>query len=342
MARQTIDISTSTLVRFVLIILAALLLYFLRNFVLMVFGALILAIAFDRPIDSLEKRGVPRILGVILMYLLVFSVISFLFYLVLPVLATQIKNLVLNYSFYLKKISQLQPKGSIIDLRDLFDQLAEKMTASATTVFGTLVSFFGGFISFLTVLIAAVFLNVQERGVKKFVFYLTPEKHQNYVLRLFDRIQKKVGAWLWGRILIAVILAILVAVGLYFLKIKYALLLGFLAALLGFIPFLGPIAASIPAILIALAQSPLLAVFVLLWYLFVYSIFENFFLIPLLMKKAVDLNPALIILVVLLGSKIAGILGIILAIPAAAIVSVLIDEYIQLKSKRASLEVLEQ
>jgi len=276
------------------------------------------------------------------MYLLVFSVISFLFYLVLPVLATQIKNLVLNYSFYLKKISQLQPKGSIIDLRDLFDQLAEKMTASATTVFGTLVSFFGGFISFLTVLIAAVFLNVQERGVKKFVFYLTPEKHQNYVLRLFDRIQKKVGAWLWGRILIAVILAILVAVGLYFLKIKYALLLGFLAALLGFIPFLGPIAASIPAILIALAQSPLLAVFVLLWYLFVYSIFENFFLIPLLMKKAVDLNPALIILVVLLGSKIAGILGIILAIPAAAIVSVLIDEYIQLKSKRASLEVLEQ
>ena len=342
MARQTIDISTSTLVRFVLIILAALLLYFLRNFVLMVFGALILAIAFDRPIDSLEKRGVPRIFGVILMYLLVFSVISFLFYLVLPVLATQIKNLVLNYSFYLKKISQLQPKGSIIDLRDLFDQLAEKMTASATTVFGTLVSFFGGFISFLTVLIAAVFLNVQERGVKKFVFYLTPEKHQNYVLRLFDRIQKKVGAWLWGRILIAVILAILVAVGLYFLKIKYALLLGFLAALLGFIPFLGPIAASIPAILIALAQSPLLAVFVLLWYLFVYSIFENFFLIPLLMKKAVDLNPALIILVVLLGSKIAGILGIILAIPAAAIVSVLIDEYIQLKSKRASLEVLEQ
>ena len=163
MARQTIDISTSTLVRFVLIILAALLLYFLRNFVLMVFGALILAIAFDRPIDSLEKRGVPRILGVILMYLLVFSVISFLFYLVLPVLATQIKNLVLNYSFYLKKISQLQPKGSIIDLRDLFDKLAEKMTASATTVFGTLVSFFGGFISFLTVLIAAVFLNVQER-----------------------------------------------------------------------------------------------------------------------------------------------------------------------------------
>ena len=132
------------------------------------------------------------------------------------------------------------------------------------------------------------------------------------------------------------------AVGLYFLKIKYAMLLGFLAALLGFIPFLGPIAASIPAILIALAQSPLLAVFVLLWYLFVYSIFENFFLIPLLMKKAVDLNPALIILVVLLGSKIAGILGIILAIPAAAIVSVLIDEYIQLKSKRASLEVLEQ
>jgi len=337
MARQTIDISTSTLIRFVLIILAVGLLYFLKSFVLMVFAALILAVAFDRPIDALEKRGVPRILGVSFVYLALFAIIAFLFYLVFPVLALQIKNLINNYSFYLWRVGQLQPKSGVIDIQGVVVQFAESLTASADAFFGTIVAFFGGIISFLTILVVAIFLNIQENGVKKFVFYLAPKKSREYVLSLFEKIQKKVGNWFWGKVALAFITGVLVFIGLYFLHIKYALLLGFLAALLNFIPVIGAVISAVPAVLIALASSPLLALGVILLYVFINAILENFVLMPLLMKKAVDLNPALIILVLILGSELAGVLGVILAIPAAAIVSVLIEEYIGHKSKESAV-----
>ncbi|KKR04232.1 MAG: hypothetical protein UT31_C0001G0015 [Parcubacteria group bacterium GW2011_GWF2_39_13b] len=335
MEKTYVDISTSTIIRFVLIVALIGVLYFLRDVFLIIFAALILATALDRPIDILEEKGVPRFLGVILIYLLLFAVIAWLFYLVFPVLALQIKNFVNNYSFYLRKLGQLQAQTGPFDIKDLFNQLADKLTASADTVWGTLVSFFGGVVSFFTVLVAAIFFNVQEKGVRKFIFYLTPKKNQEYTLGLFDKIQQKVGGWLWGRIVLSIVLGFLVGVGLYFLKIKYALLLGCLAALFSFIPMIGPTIAAIPAVLIGLGQSAFMGLMVGILYVFVFTIIENFILIPVLMKKAVDLNPALIILVILIGAKIAGTAGAILAIPAAAVIAVLIDEYIQKRSEKS-------
>lgn len=337
---QTINISTSTIIRFVLIVGIAGALYFLRDVFLIIFAALILAIALDRPIDLLEEKGVPRFLGVILIYLLLFAAFAWLFYLVFPVLASQIKNFVNNYSFYLRKLGQLKAQTGPFDIKDLFNQLADRLTASADTVWGTLVSFFGGVISFFTVLVASIFFNVQEKGVRKFIFYLTPKKHQEYTLSLFDKIQQKVGGWLWGRIILSVILGFLVGVGLSFLKIKYALLLGCLAALFSFIPMIGPTIAAIPAVLIGLGQSAFMGLTVGILYVLIFTIIENFVLIPVLMKKAVDLNPALIILVILVGAKIAGTAGAILAIPAAAVIAVLIDEYIQKRSEKSKIEII--
>lgn len=340
MPKTTINISTSTLVRFTLIVLAVLLLYFLREIVLMIFAALLLAVAFDRPIDALERRKVPRSLGVIFVYLLLFSVIALLFYLVFPVLAAQIKNLVTNYSFYLETLSRILPRTEFIDLKDVFGQLADKLTASADAVLGTLVAFFGGIISFFTVLVVAIFLNVQENGVKKFIFYLTPEEHQKYVLGLFDKIQQKVGSWVWGKVILAFIIGILTFVGMSIMGIKYAVLLGFLAGLLNFIPLIGAFIAAVPAVLLALYESPLLAVAVVLFYIFINAFLESFLLMPLLMKKAVDLNPALIILVLVIGGKVAGTLGVILAIPAAAIIAVLVDDYMQRKNQKDGFEAV--
>jgi len=337
---QTINISTSTIVRFVLIVAMAGALYFLRDILLIIFAALILATALDRPIDFLEEKKVPRFLGVILIYLLLFAIVAWLFYLVFPVLATQLKNFVNNYSFYLRKIGQLQSHTGPLDLKDLFSQLADKLTASADAVWGTLASFFGGVLSFFTVLIAAIFLNVQEKGVKKLIFYLSPEKHQEYTLNLFDKIQQKVGSWLWGRIVLSIFLGFLVGIGLAFLKIKFALLLGCLAVLLSFIPMVGPTIAAVPAILIGLGQSAFMGLMVGILYVVIFTIIENFILIPVLMKKAVDLNPALIILVILIGAKVAGVGGAILAIPAAAVIAVLIDEYIQKRSTGNKVKII--
>lgn len=340
--QTTIEISTSSILKLIFIIFGLIFIYFIRDIVLMVLAALIFAIALDRPIDLLQDRKVPRFLAAIFIYLVLFSVVGLLFYLVIPALAVQIKSFVLNYSLYLEGLGRLQSPPGFINLKDLFSQLAEELTRSAETLAGTLISVFGGLISFLTIIVVAVFLNIQENGVKKFIFYLTPVEHQPYVLSLFDKIQHKVGNWLWGKIICAAIIGLLTFAGLYLMGIKYAVLLGFLAALLNFIPFVGAIIAAIPAVLLALAESPILAISVVALYTVINGILEGLVLTPLLMKKAVDLNPALIILVLLVGARLAGVLGVILAIPSAAIVSVFVDDYIQKKRRESGAEVIQK
>ncbi|MBI4812749.1 AI-2E family transporter [Candidatus Falkowbacteria bacterium] len=337
--RTTFDISINTVVKLILAVLSLVVLYLLRDIILMVLVALILAIAFDRPIDALCGRGVPRFLATTLIYLLLFSVIGILFYLVFPILAEQIKNFVTNYSFYLESIGRLKFGANLIDFKSIFDQLSNSLTESAGAVMGTLITFFGGLISFFTIIVAAIFFNIQENGVKKFIFYLTPIEHQPYVLNLFDKIQRKVGNWLWGKVGVAIGVGVLTSLGLYLLGIKYALLLGSLTMILNFIPFVGAIIAAVPAVLLALTQSLALALLVVFLFMFINGFLEPFILVPLFMKKAVDLNPALILLVVLVGGKLAGILGVVFAIPVAAIAAVLIEDYIQRKTKLSGAEI---
>lgn len=334
MDQQNINISTNTIWRTILIIIGIILLYFIRDILLMIFTALVLAAALDRPIDKLQKYKVPRTLSAIFIYLILFFVLALVLYLILPPLASEIKGLALNYPIYLENLIKWSQKPEMINLGEILKNLSERLASSGQALFGTIIDIFGGFISFLIIFFMALFLNIQEKGVKKFIYYLTPDEHRVYVLTLFDRIQQKMSGWLWARILISFVVAGLTFLGLYLLGIKYALTLGVLAGLLNFIPYLGSVIAAIPAILLALIESPLLALAVVALYFFINSVVETFFLSPLLMGKITGLNPVLLILVVLVGAKLAGILGLILAVPTAVIISVLIEEYIRNKKKQ--------
>jgi len=104
------------------------------------------------------------------------------------------------------------------------------------------------------------------------------------------------------------------------LGVKYALTLALVAALFEIIPYIGPILAAIPAVILAFLQAPFLALLVILLYIVIQQL-ENYVIYPQVMKKTVGLNPVVIIIVMLMGAKLAGILGIILAVPVAAAVA---------------------
>jgi predicted PurR-regulated permease PerM len=116
------------------------------------------------------------------------------------------------------------------------------------------------------------------------------------------------------------IVGCLTYIGLYFLGIKYALTLALVAALLEIIPYIGPILAAIPAVILGFAQSPFLALLVILLFVVIQQL-ENYIIVPQVMKKTVGLNPIVIIIVMLIGAKLAGVIGIILAVPVAAAVA---------------------
>lgn len=333
--RQIIDISTSTLFRFILILLALIFLYFIRDILAMLFVALVIVAAVDSPVGWLKKHKIPRVVGVLIVYLLLFIILALIISLILPLLANEIRELGKNMPSYLERLGtrfqaledwwqKFEISGNEGPLAKIGSQLAK----AASSVFATTIGIFGGLISALVILIISIYLAVQEKGIKKFFMSITPPEHQAYMMAMAEKIQIKMGGWLWGQLFLALIVAILTFLGLSLLGVPYALILALLAGLLEVVPYLGPIIASIPAIIIAFLQSPFLALLTLILYIVIQQV-ENYIIVPQVMRRAVGLNPVVIIIAMLIGVKIAGILGLILAVPIAAIISVFLEDFMK-------------
>ena len=322
---QTINISTSTILRVIFILLALVFLYLIRDILIIVFVAVIIAAAINGPVSWLQRHKVPRLLGVIFIYLLLLLLLALIVTLIFPPLAEQIKQLATYFPEFMEKIGlsvqewwgKYKLEGN---LQTLLDTVGDKLDQAASSVFGTIIDLFGGLISAMIILVISFYLAVQEKGAKRFLVSLTPNEHQSYISDLIERIESKIGGWLRGQLLLMFIIGCLTYIGLYFLGIKYALTLALVAALLEIVPYIGPILAAIPAVILAFFQSPFLALLVILLYIVIQQL-ENYIIYPQVMKRTVGLNPIVIIIVMLIGAKLVGILGIILAVPVAAAVA---------------------
>jgi predicted PurR-regulated permease PerM len=322
---QTINISTSTIFRIILILLFLIFLYLIRDILLIVFVSVIIAAAINGPVSWLQDRRVPRLLGVVFIYLLLFLLIALVATLVFPSLAEQIKQLTTILPDFMEKLGVgfkefREHYGVESSLGSILNRVSQGLSQATSNVFGTIVNIFGGLFSAVVVLVISFYLAVQERGVKRFLVSLTPNEHQGYVSDLIERIQKKIGGWLRGQLLLMVVVGFLIFLGLYFLGVKYALTLALIAGLLEIIPYIGPVFAAIPAIILAFFQSPFLALLVIILFIVVQQL-ENYLIVPQVMRKTVGLNPIIVIVVMLIGAKLAGILGIILAVPLTAAVA---------------------
>ena len=192
-------------------------------------------------------------------------------------------------------------------------------------VFQSTRTFIAGFVSFLFVFVLAFYLVLERDALKKFARVVTPSAHVSYVEQVIGRAQRRVGRWLLGQLALGIIVGSIVGVGLWAFGVPYALLLGILAGLMEFIPVLGPIIAAIPAVLVALTQSLTIGVAVLVFYVIVGQI-ESHVLIPNIMKRAVGLRPLVTIIAVLIGARTLGVIGILLAVPTAAVISIFISD----------------
>ncbi|MFH1551995.1 MAG: AI-2E family transporter [bacterium] len=319
---QTINISTATIFRTVIIILGLVFLYLIRDIVLIVFVSVIIAAAINGPVSWMQRHKVPRILGVIFIYLLLFLLVALVITLIFPPLAAQVKQLATHFPEFMEKASlsfqELWGKYKIEgNLQTFLDKLGNRLNQATSSVFSTIIGIFGGLFSAGVVLVISFYLAVQEKGVKRFLISLTPSEHQHYLSDLIERIQGKIGGWLRGQLLLMLIVGVLTYIGLYFLGVKYALTLALVACLFELIPYIGPFIALVPASILAFIQSPFLALLVIILYIVIQQL-ENYVIYPQVMKKTVGLNPIVIIIVMLIGAKLAGVMGIILSVPLAA------------------------
>ncbi|MEA2113609.1 MAG: AI-2E family transporter [Patescibacteria group bacterium] len=328
---RTINISTSTIFRTLIILLGVVFLYAIRDILVIIFVASIIAAAVNEPVGWLQKRKIPRILGVVVVYLVFFSLLSLAIVLVFPLLAEQVKQLAVNFPEIVDKIglsvqdwwNRFQVEGII---QSFLGDISNSLSQTVSGFFGTVTGFFGGIFSVVFVFIFSFYLATQEKGIKGFVSALIPTEHRHYLSDLANRIQVKIGGWVRGELLLMLIVGVLTYIGLSLLGVKYALVLALIAGLLEIIPYLGPILAAVPATILAFFQAPFLALMVILLFTVINQV-ENYVIVPQVMKRAVGLNPVVIIIVMLIGAKLAGVLGVILAVPMAAAITEVVKDF---------------
>ncbi len=134
------------------------------------------------------------------------------------------------------------------------------------------------------------------------------------------------GFWVLGQILTSLSIFVLTFIGLSILKVQYALFLALIAALLEIVPYIGPILSAVPAMFFAFIQHPPLAIAVGILYLLIHQI-EGYILVPKIMQKAVGTSPLLVLLALLIGFKLAGVVGLLIAVPLSTALIVVVNEF---------------
>lgn len=329
-----ITISSKTIAKFLIVGALLWFLYMIRDIVAILFVALIVASAFAPWVNLLEKRGIPRGIGIISIYVGMLGVVGLVFFLLIPALAAQVHQLSVTFPEYVDRIVgllqnfQSDTGFNIIDpIKQGLHALQSMVVQFASGVFVKLFDIIGGLAAFFLIFVVTFYMTVEEGVMRRALKLVIPIQYRAYTNTIIEHIQFKIGMWLRAQAILSMIIFLLSFVGLSVLGVDYALVLALVAGLTEFMPVIGPIIGAVPAIFIAFNTSPWLALWVLLLYLVIQRV-ENDLLVPKVMQKAVGINPLVSIIAILIGGKIAGFFGVLLAIPVTTAISVIVSGFL--------------
>lgn len=316
---RRIDISYKTVFFITAFLLLLWILYLIRDIILLVFVAFILMSALSSPVDRLVKLRVPRPAAIVLVFLVLFLIL--------------VLTLGIGFTPLIKQTSSLSQKlaealGNLLQANFIDQSIIQReLSGLSSNIINFTVNIFESLIALVSVIVITFYLLLDREMIEQRATALFSHR-QEKVNRLLRKIEDKLGAWLRGQLVLSVIIAVLVYLGLVILGVDFALPLAIIAGVLEVVPVIGPIISAIPAILIALTISPLMAAIVAGLYLAVQQI-EGHVVVPQVMKRAVGLNPLLVILAVTVGGRLLGIAGALLAVPIAVVIEVILQEILK-------------
>lgn len=271
--------------------------------------------AIDPLVERLTGWKFPKALAIALIYVLVILVLAGIATLGLQPVISQTSSLIEHLN---QTVAQLGQGAYGFSLKDQLPNLSGNILTYTIDILK----------SFITAVLVAVITfymlldkdNIEMRFAKLF------GSHQAKPKNLLRQTEIKLGAWLRGQLLLSLMVAVLIYIGLVILGVDFALPLAIISGLLEVVPIIGPIISAIPAILVALITSPVLALIVAGWYLVVQQA-ESHVIVPQVMKRAVGLNPLVVILAIAIGDRLLGISGALLAVPIAVVIQIIADDY---------------
>ncbi len=296
--------------------------------------AFILVLMLKNPVAWLQRKGMHRTLAVTVAYLvaLVGLVVAGLF--IVPPLVAQIRRFVIDFPKYYESAVRLWA-----DLQARYDALTlapwmqEALDSARTGISARLVQWSqsaaegvfaagSGIVTFVITMVLAVvvafYVLKDLPAIREGVIGLIREEHRDEARRLYVKVIRTLGGYLRGQLIVATFVGILSWVGLAVIGVPYALVIGLICGVFNIIPYLGPVVGGAVAVVAALFEDPILALWAALW-LFVVQQVESAFFQPRIMSDQVDLHPVLVIFSLLVGASLMGFAGMLIAIPVAAV-----------------------
>jgi predicted PurR-regulated permease PerM len=328
MQKFSIDVSWATLWRLLFFLILVAVAYLGRYILLGLFLAIVISSGFEALITFLERRGLPRTLGVILVFLFAVLIVIVLLSVFVPLLVTDFSRVFSDFETLAKVLGVggfFSPE-TVESIGAFVDRIASRLFAPSASPLAIISEVLGGAGLLVAIFVTAFYLSLSRDGVERFILAVFPRDSEEVALKIYERSIKKIGRWFRAQILLSVVVGLLVWIALALLGVKYAFLLAVLAAVFELVPFVGPILSGSAAALSALTISPALAFWTVLVFLGIHQL-ENHVLVPLFMRRAVGLHPVIVIIALLIGVQAGGILGMVVAVPAAAVLQEVVENW---------------
>ncbi|MBT4153941.1 MAG: AI-2E family transporter [Candidatus Magasanikbacteria bacterium] len=333
---RVIHISTATILKVCALFFSLYIVYVVWDLLLLLFVSLIFAALIDPFAHKLAKKKIPRGVAVVIIYAVILGILGLTVSVLFPVIARDLPQVLEQVGGAAQDLQQQDWWQPVFGEESALRQqlLGDGNTSAFERAYSALQNWFGGVFSFVLVLVMTFYLVVQDDPIRKILTSVLPHKHIPLVEGVIKKIRASLSAWVRAQFILSVIVGVMVFIGLSILQIQYAAVIALLAALFEFIPYIGPIFAAIPALLLGFLQGgPILFLLVLALYVVVQQL-ENHVLVPKIMQHAVGLNPIVSIIAVIAGAELAGILGALIAIPVATVIRVILQEILARRSEQ--------
>lgn len=350
---NTIRISTGTMLRVLLIIGAVYVLSMLGDLLISLLVAVVIASSVEPFTKLLAKYKVPRSVSVGFVFILVISILLGGTAFIIPKVADDIVAFIKRLPAMLDNVQDIQILGRGLGLNDMTAYLND---LSKNISSGQIVDIFKNFTTgagsavhatsvvinnvanLVIMLVLSFYLAVEKNGVQNFLRVITPKRYETYIIDLWDRSQNKISSWAQGQLLLGVILSVMVYVAMLVIGVPYAALLAVIAFVGELIPIVGMTLAMIPAVLLALSSGGWSLAGITFVTYFIIGQIENHILYPKVMNKMVGVPSVVVIIALIIGAKLAGFWGIVLAVPVASIFLELLSDIDSRKLPREEVD----
>lgn len=320
---RKIEISVQTILFTAALIAGIWLLFQIKDILFLVFIAFLLMTAIYPMVLLLERLKIPRAISTFLIYIIVLGALGVIIGSAVPELVAQTAKLAVTLP---SAAARVLPYWNID-----FQTLAGQIAPLSANVVSVTIGIFSNILTTFTVLIIAFYFIIERRHAESILTEFLGVSTGRNVARLLRTIEQRLGAWVRGELLLMTFIGVLTYIGLSLFHIEFALPLALIAGMLEIVPMIGPFVAAVPAVLVALSISPILALTVAALYIIVQQI-EGNIVVPFVMRKSVGLSPLITILALMVGGRLGGIGGAVLAVPMVLVLQVILTNLLSTKN----------